>query len=125
MATAVGDSTTTDTVTDSVESTQPEVSEETTIADPEPTRSRPEPPANLRRTSTLADPDPNAFRITILLASSGYRSHISVNRAFLEKASLHEGEGFPVSVLKSAIWKDWPSGNSVCSATRANVCRLA
>jgi len=53
--------------------------------------------------------DPNAFKITILLASSGNRTQLSINRSFLEKASLVEGDGFLVSQLKNAIWKDWPS----------------
>src|SRR5579859_814364 len=66
--------------------------------------------AHVRRESNISEIDPNAFRITILLASSGYRTQISVNRSFLEKASVNEGEGFLVSQLKNAIWKDWPSG---------------
>jgi hypothetical protein len=78
----------------------------------EPSQSRPEsPPPPLRPVSTtIAEPDPNAYRITILLASSGYRTQISVNRALLEKSAIHDGDGFLVSQLKNALWKDWPSG---------------
>lgn len=62
------------------------------------------------RQSSLCESDPKAFKITILLASSGYRTQISINRSFLEKESSVEGEGFLISQLKTAIWKDWPSG---------------
>ena len=114
MATALGESQTI-TSTDQVESqTTSSVEPPPTTADTMPTQSGPESPSLPRRqSSNVHDSDPNAFRITILLASSGYRTHISVNRAFLEKASLHEGDGFPVSALKTALWKDWPSGMSL------------
>jgi hypothetical protein len=61
-------------------------------------------------TTPQTERDPNAYRITILLASSGYRTHISVNRSLLEKASLNDCDGFLVSQLKNALWKDWPAG---------------
>lgn len=67
-------------------------------------------PATTRRESRIAENDPSAYKITILLASSGYRTQISINRSFLEKASLVGGDGFLVGQLKNAIWKDWPSG---------------
>jgi len=69
-------------------------------------------PSRSRRESHISEIDPNAFKIIILLASSGYRTQISVNRSFLEKASSVEGEEFLVSQLKTAIWKDWPSGTN-------------
>lgn len=82
--------------------------------------------AHVRRESNISEIDPNAFRVTILLASSGYRTQISVNRSFLEKASVNEGEGFLVSQLKNAIWKDWPSGmDCVAPGTSLIVNRLA
>jgi hypothetical protein len=82
--------------------------------------------AHTRRESNISEIDPNAFRITILLASSGYRTQISVNRSFLEKASVNEGDGFLVSQLKNAIWKDWPTGmNCVATGTSLIVIRLA
>ena len=70
----------------------------------------PQSPSRTRRESHISEIDPNAFKVTILLASSGYRTQISVNRSFLEKASFGEGDEFLVSQLKNAIWKDWPSG---------------
>jgi hypothetical protein len=64
-----------------------------------------------RGESNIIEIDPNAFKITILSAASGYRRQISVNRELLEKAaSAVEGDGFLVSQLKNAIWTDWPSG---------------
>jgi len=72
---------------------------------------QPETPTQARRESHISQVDPNAFKITILLASSGYRTQISINQSFLEKASVVEGDGFLVSQLKTAIWKDWPSGS--------------
>lgn len=66
--------------------------------------------AHIRRESNISEIDPNAFKITILLASSGYRTQISINRSFMEKASAVEGDSFLVSQLKNAIWKDWPTG---------------
>ena len=66
--------------------------------------------SRIHRESTISDSDPNAFKITILLASSGYRTHLIINRSFLEKASLIEGDAFSVNQLKIALWKDWPSG---------------
>jgi len=83
-------------------SLEPETSEE----------SLPPPPLSQasRRESNITEIDPNAFKITILSAASGYRTHISVNRELLEKAaSSVEGDGFLVSQLKNAIWRDWPS----------------
>ena len=74
---------------------------------PEPT---PQSPSHSGRESNISEIDPNAFKITILLASSGYRTQISINRSFLEKSSIVEGDGFVISQLKNAIWKDWPSG---------------
>jgi hypothetical protein len=67
-------------------------------------------PSHSGRESNISEIDPNAFKITILLASSGYRTQISINRSFLEKSSIVEGDGFVISQLKNAIWKDWPSG---------------
>ena len=68
-------------------------------------------PQASRRESNITEIDPNAFKITILSAASGYRTHISVNRELLEKAeSPVDGDGFLVGQLKNAIWKDWPSG---------------
>ena len=81
---------------------------------------------HVRRESNVSEIDPNAFRVTILLASSGYRTHVSVNRSFLEKASINEGEGCLVSQLKDAIWKDWPSGmDCVATGTCLFMCRMA
>jgi hypothetical protein len=68
------------------------------------------PTATQPESTTITEPDPNAFKVTILLASSGYRTQISVNRSLLEKESSVEGEGFLVSQLKNVLWKDWPSG---------------
>jgi hypothetical protein len=70
----------------------------------------PQSPSHTTRESNISEIDPNAFKITILLASSGYRTQISINRSFLEKSSIVEADGFLVSQLKNAIWKDWPSG---------------
>jgi hypothetical protein len=78
--------------------------------------------AHVRRESNISEIDPNAFRVTILLASSGYRTQISVNRSFLEKASITEGEGFLISQLKNALWKDWPSGLYACIASPLGLC---
>jgi hypothetical protein len=76
-----------------------------------PSAESPQSPSSaIRGESNINEIDPNAFKITILLASSGYRTQISVNRSFLEKASSIEGDGFLVSQLKNAIWKDWPTG---------------
>jgi len=109
MATALGESQTIAN-TDTAEATPKPSQEQPTTVSPEPAPSRRDSTPVPHRQSSGGNPDPNAFRITILLASSGYKTRISVNRAFLEKASLHEGDGFPVGALKSAIWKDWPSG---------------
>src|SRR5271156_3833808 len=66
-----------------------------------------------RGESNITEIDPNAFKITILSAASGYRKQISVNRELLEKAaSSVEGDGFLVGQLKNAIWTDWPSGST-------------
>lgn len=70
----------------------------------------PQSPSHTARESNISEIDPNAFKITILLASSGYRTQISINRSFLEKSSIVEADGFLVSQLKNAIWKDWPAG---------------
>jgi hypothetical protein len=70
-------------------------------------------PPRVRRESNINVADPHAFKITILLASSGNRTQLSINRSSLEKASLVEGDGFLISQLKNAIWKDWPSGISL------------
>jgi hypothetical protein len=67
-------------------------------------------PCHSQRESNISEIDPNAFKITILLASSGYRTQISINRSILEKSSTVEGDGFLISQLKNAIWKNWPSG---------------
>ena len=67
-------------------------------------------PSRTRRESNISETDPNAFKITILLASSGYRTQITINRSFLEKSSTVDGDGFLVSQLKNALWKDWPAG---------------
>ena len=93
---------------------EPETSEE----------SLPPPPLSQasRRESNITEIDPNAFKITILSAASGYRTQISVNRELLEKAaSSVEGDGFLVSQLKNAIWKDWPSGIAL-SVYRDSAC---
>jgi hypothetical protein len=74
---------------------------------PQPT---PQSPSDTQPESNISEIDPNAFKITILLASSGYRTQISINRSFLEKSSTVEGDRFLISQLKNAIWKDWPSG---------------
>jgi hypothetical protein len=66
--------------------------------------------AHTRPESNISQIDPNAFKITILLASSGYRTQVSINRSLMEKASAVEGDSFLVSQLKNAIWKDWPTG---------------
>ena len=73
-------------------------------------QSTPQSPCHTPQESNISEIDPNAFKITILLASSGYRTQISINRSFLEKSSTVEGDGFLISQLKNAIWKDWPSG---------------
>ena len=81
-----------------------------------------------RRESNITEIDPNAFKITILSAASGYRTQISVNRELLEKAeSPVEGDGFLVSQLKNAVWKDWPSGITTlrCNRTCTELRRLA
>ena len=111
MATALVES---QTLANTEPETQTKQSEEGTVpvTAAEPTQSDTESQSRTRRESTIHKPDPNAFKITILLASSGYRTHISINRAFLEKASLHEGDDFLVSQLKNALWKDWPAGMS-------------
>ena len=67
------------------------------------------PPAE---STTITEVDPNAFKVIILLASSGYRTQISINRSLLEKESSVDREGFLVSQLKYVLWKDWPSGTS-------------
>jgi len=89
------------------ESQTPVVSNNSPSLDPQQAQTG---PATTRRESRIADNDPSAYKITILLASSGYRTQISINRSFLEKASSVEAEGFLISQLKNAIWKDWPSG---------------
>ena len=67
--------------------------------------------SHARRESTISEiQDPNAFKVVVLLASSGYRTSLSINRSFMEKMSIVEGDGFTIAQLKSAIWKDWPSG---------------
>jgi hypothetical protein len=72
----------------------------------------PQSPSQTRQDSNISETDPNAFKITILLASTGYKALLSINRSFLEKASSVDVDGFLVSQLKAAIWKDWPSGIS-------------
>jgi len=96
-------------------STEPQVVDKRPSLESTPVEAQPQPQSAkaARRESALTEVDPNAFRITILLASSGYRTHISVNRSFLEKASSVDGDGFLISQLKTAIWKDWPSGISI------------
>lgn len=103
--------------TTSIQSDVDKTNSTTTTAPPPPLSTEaipveepPPSPSHIRRESNISEIDPNAFKITILLASSGYRIHISVNRSFLEKTSSVEGDGFLVSQLKNAIWKDWPSG---------------
>jgi hypothetical protein len=93
-------------------STEPQVVDKRPSLESTPVETQPQSANAARRESALTEVDPNAFRITILLASSGHRTHISVNRSFLEKASSVDGDGFLISQLKTAIWKDWPSGIS-------------
>jgi hypothetical protein len=89
-------------------SLEPETVEQVQLSPPPP---RPSLTQTSRRESNITEIDPNAFKITILSAASGYRTHISVNRELLEKAeSPVDGDGFLVGQLKNAIWKDWPSG---------------
>ena len=76
----------------------------------EPGEAEPQSPSQSRQESNISEPDPNAFKITILLASTGYKIQLSINRSFLEKASSVDADGFLISQLKTAIWKDWPSG---------------
>ena len=89
----------------------------------------PTPLSQASRESNIAEIDPNAFKITILSAASGYRTQISVNRELLEKQSSPvDGDGFLVGQLKNAIWKDWPSGIMILFYVEdmpSNSCRLA
>lgn len=92
----------------SAPSTEPSPTEDPPPQTPQsPSRNRPE--------LNISENDPNAFKVTILLASSGYRTQVSINRSFLEKSSIVGGDGFLVSQLKNAIWKDWPSGIAISS----------